>query len=116
MSKINIKIRIQNEEGNIDYNTQAILQEEVIKYKEPDGTMTIFDLNRNTLERDNKDFRMHYRFILNEKTNGSLEVKELGKIMDLQIKTNKLERKNNNIMITYEVEDNSFLYCIEEIK
>lgn len=113
MPKLNIKVTVINDEEKQSFITNAIIQDEVLKYKERDNTTVIYDYKNNSLFRENNELRMEYSFNNGE---GNIFIKELNKKLNLDIKTNKLERKNNNIEIGYIMEDSSFLYKIEEIK
>lgn len=116
MSKINIKISILNNETNNTLETLGIKDDNKIKYKEKDGTLTIIDLDNYELIRDNNELRMNYIFKENEGTTGTITIKEYNKNIDVVIKTNKVELNNNNISIEYEIENNKFIYRLEEIK
>lgn len=115
MPKIKIKVSIRNELEDTSYEVPAIIQEENIKYKEPDETTVTYQYNNNTLLRENKELRMKYPFDLNRRTTGEIEVKELDQSMKIKIDTNKLERKKHNIEIDFSIEEKNFLYKIEEI-
>lgn len=116
MPKINIKVTINNLEENTSYEVPAIITEEIIKYKEPNYTMVTYNFKDNSLFRENDELRMEYYFNSEKKTKGSINIKELNKKIDLEIKTKKIERKNNNIEIEFIIDSNIFLYKIEEIK
>ena len=67
-------------------------------------------------KRETKEIRIRYPFDKKKKTDGTLQVKgSLLEIM-LPIKTLKLERKNHNIDLKYQVDGNTIEYCVEEIK
>ena len=114
MPKINIQITVNNEEENHTYETTAILQDEVLKYIENNNTTVLYNYKNNSLVRKNEELRMDYLFDVNRKTEGTIEIKEIGKSIVLPIKTKKLERKNNNIEVEFEIDQKNFLYKIEE--
>ena len=116
MPKMKILVTIVNEEENISYETTSILQDNVLKYKENNNTMVFYDYEKNSLVRENAELRMDYSFDVSRKTEGSIEIKELGRKMSIPIETKKLERKNNDIEIKYQVEGMEFLYKIEVIE
>lgn len=113
MPKLNIKVTVINDEDRQSFITNAIIQDEVLKYKERDNTTVIYDYKNNSLFRENNELRMEYSFN-NEK--GNIFIKELNKELNIDIKTKKIERKNNDIEIEYVMEKTNFLYKIEEIK
>ena len=116
MPKINVLIRVINEDSNIEYNTTAIFTDNVIKYKAKDETMEIFDYNAYKLLRENKELRMEYIFKENETTKGMIFSKELNHVVEVNINTKKIERNNFDILAEFEVENNNIKYQIEEIK
>ena len=116
MPKMNIKVSIKNEAENQNYSVPAIIKEEKIHYRENQDTKVQFDYRENTLFRENKDFKMTYRFDLKKDTTGIISMKELNKNIELVIKTKKIERNNLNIEIEFQVEGKDFLYKIEEVK
>ena len=115
MSKIKIKVTIKNEQET-SFETMAIADDEKLKYKEDETTTVIWNKKENTLYRETKEIRIRYPFDKKKKTDGTLQVKgSLLEIM-LPIKTLKLERKNHNIDLKYQVDGNTIEYCVEEIK
>ena len=115
MAKKDVIITIKSQEENSSYKIKSIIEEDVIKYKEKNNTLVRFDYNKNTLVRENDEMRMDYIFRRNEKTEGTIKVKELSKTITIPIETKKLKRKNYNIEIAFKVADNEFLYKIEEV-
>lgn len=116
MPKLDVLIRVKNTDSNLEYKTTAILTENVIKYKSKDNTTELFDYNNNKLTRENSELRMDYVFDLNKETKGTVFVKDLNKELEVNIKTNKIERNNNDISIEFIVEENTIKYQIEVIK
>ena len=116
MPKIDVLIRVTNEDSNQEYKTTAIITDDIIKYKSNDDTIEIFDYNNFKLTRENKELRMEYEFNKNETTKGMVFAKELNHIVDVNIKTKKIERNNYDIDVEFEVENNTIKYHIEEVK
>ncbi len=116
MPKIDIKVTINNEIDQVDYKVKAIIEEDLIKYLEPDKTVTTFNYQDNTLLRENNELRMEYHFDIKKHTEGFIIVKEIDKTIKVKVKTNKIERNNHNIKINFNVEEKDFIYEIEEIK
>lgn len=115
MAKKDVIVTVKGQEENSSYKIKSIIEDDVIKYKEKNNTLVKFDYNKNTLFRENEELRMDYVFRRNEKTEGTIRVKELNQIIKVPIETKKIERKNNNIEISFIVSDNEFLYKIEEV-
>lgn len=116
MSKSIINVSIQNELEHTHYEVPAIFQDNRIKYKEPDDTIVTYDYEKNVLLRESKELRMRYQFTLSQKTSGEIEVKEFNHSMKLEIETKKIERKNQDIEISFSIDGKDFLYKIEVIK
>ena len=116
MSKIRIKIDIENSEGKLSSEVDAILHDNKLKYKEEDNTIVVFSYEDNTLIRENNELRMEYKFNNSNKTQGNVYVKELNKKINLDIKTTKLKINDNNIDVSFIIEENKFNYRVEVIK
>ena len=116
MPKLDVLISVKSNDSNQEYKTTAILTEEIIKYKSEDNTTEMFDYTNNKLTRENSELRMDYVFDLNKETKGTIFVKDLNRNLDVNIKTNKIERNKNDIEIEFVVEDNTIKYHIEVIK
>ena len=116
MPKLKILVTIKNEEENTSYEVDAIIQDNILKYKENNNTMVLYNYDRNILTRENEELRMDYVFDIKRKTKGTIQVKEINQKVDIDLKTNKLERKNNDIEVHFSIDDKDFLYRIEEIK
>ena len=53
MPVINIKVSISNLEYSEKFNTRAIIQDNILKYREKDKTIVKYYLDSNILEREN---------------------------------------------------------------
>lgn len=103
-----IKVRIDNTENIVDYTIDS----EVINYKELDNTSVYYDLKNNILIRDNDDLHMIYDF--NNKK-GTILIKEMDRELELSIENIDIERNKNNVRVSYTIENNDFLYELEEL-
>lgn len=113
MSKIKIKAEIINNDDITSYETQAIIQDDILKYTEDKNTKVIYNLEDHTLLRENDNIKMFYSFKTNK---GLIEAKELGKVIDLDIKVHEIKRDKNNIKVHYEIDKDEFIYKVGEIK
>ena len=104
MPRIEIKATIINSEETKELKTKAILQDEIIKYKE-DDTLVSIDLERHILTRDNNNYKLLYNF---EDNKGSINLKENNKIVEIPIITKNIERKND--IFIYQVEVEKWVY------
>ena len=116
MPKLDVLISVKSNDSNQEYKTTAILTEEIIKYKSEDNTTEMSDYTNNNLTRESSELRMDYVFDLNKETKGTIFVIYLNRNLDVNIKTNKIERNKNDIEIEFVVEDNTIKYHIEVIK
>ena len=115
MPKIKIRVLIKNSETESSLDTMAILEEDKIKYKEDKNTTVIWNYKDNTLLRETDQLRITYKFQEQKKTEGIIEIKEYNQNIKVEIHTKKLERKKNNIKLEFKIEQDEFLYCIEEL-
>ena len=116
MPKLDVLISVKSNDSNLEYKTTEILTEDIIKYKSEDNTTEMFDYTNNRLTRENSELRMNYIFDINKETKGTVFVKDLNRELEVNIKTNKIERNKNDIEIEFVVEDNTIKYHIEVIK
>jgi len=101
-----IKVKINDLETIVDSN----IDNNIIRYMEPDNTNVSYDLDKNILERDNEDIHLIYDFT--NKT-GSILVKEMDKELELSIENVLIERNNNNVRVNYSIENDDFIYEVE---
>ena len=116
MPKKEIIVKLKNNYIDDSINTQAIISDNKIKYKEKDNTKVILDLNNKELIRENNELYMKYIFNEKKETDGIIDIKELNRKILLKIKTKKYRINNNIINIEFEIENDIFTYEIEEIK
>ena len=108
MGEIMPKIKVIINEDELI--TESTITNDIIKYQEENGTNTTLDLNNNTLVRENNDIYMKYDF--NKKT-GTLEVKELNKVLDLKINNVHIYRDEKVTEIKYNIDEEEFIYRVE---
>lgn len=113
MPKIKIKAEIINNGDITSYETQAIIQDDILKYTEDKHTKVIYNLSDNTLLRENDQIKMFYSFKNNK---GLIEIKEIGHIVDIDIKVHEIKRDKNNIKVHYEIDEDEFIYKVGEIE
>lgn len=105
MKKMKLKITMITQNQKIEYITIGNYDSDKkeLSYQEKQEMVTDVKLNleKHKLIRDNKDFTMEYQFEVNNKTINTIYLKELGKTIDIQIKTEKYYYDNNNIEIEY---------------
>jgi len=108
MPKSKLKVRIDTIENIVDYTIDS----EVINYKEIDNTNVYYDLKNNILIRDNDDLHMIYDF--NNKK-GTILIKEFEREIEVVIENIDIEKNKNNIKVNYSIENNDFIYELEEL-
>ncbi len=112
MPKIRMKVGITNQNEKQTIQVSAIFQDDILKYKEND-TRVILDYTKHILIRENDNYKMIFHFNDNQ---GTIITKENNISIDIPIKTNKIERKEKDIIIEYIIEEEKFLYQVEEEK
>ena len=115
MSKINIKVTIENDDQKQQITTNAIIQDNILKYKEENNTIVKFNYLNNNLIRENNDIYMDYKFKKGISKN-KLLLKKYNKELIIDINTTKIEKTENDIEIDYIIEKDEFKYKIEVIK
>ena len=113
MPKIKIKSEIINNKDIQEEVINAIIDGDVLKYIEKNGTKVVFNYEDKTLIRENNKIKMNYSFLNNK---GLIEIKELGRIIDIDIKVGKITRKDHDIEIKYEIDQDEFIYRVGEVK
>lgn len=118
MPKINIKITLKTPDTTTENNYKAIFHPEtnIIIYQEEDKTKSQFDLRNLRLRRENKSLWMEYLFNEQEKTKGTIKVKELNQSLQVNIQTKKINQQNKNVEIEYQLEDEKYKYKLEVIE
>lgn len=116
MPKTKVKITTKSNNITDTYEIKALLKDNKLMYYEPNKTKVIFDYENNILTRNNKEISMEYKFDLENKTIGYIEVKELGKSLNLNIKTKKFLSDNKNIDLVFFVEEEEICYKLEVLE
>ena len=116
MSKIKIRVSIQTDENEDTCETMALFQDNVLKYKEKEETIVIFNLEKQELIRENKELKMVYPLKEKEITEGIIEVKEFQKEVKVKINTKSFERKQHEIITIFQVEETMITYHVEGLE
>ena len=116
MPKTKVKITTKSNNITDTYEIKALLKDNKLMYYEPNKTKVIFDYENNILTRNNKEISMEYKFDLENKTIGYIEVEELGKSLNLNIKTKKFLSDNKNIDLVFFVEEEEICYKLEVLE
>ena len=91
----NDELIINNEDVECEY------KDNIIKYKEKDG-INIIDLENQIYERDSKDYLMQ----INIKNNTfKFTLKEKNRTLSDNLTNSSIEKKDNDIIIKYQIED-----------
>ena len=89
--------------------------ENSIVYKEEDKTTSKIELTNQRLRRENEKIFMEYTFDEEKETKGIVTVKSLQKTLELNLKTRKIDKENQNIEINYVLENDEYKYKLEVI-
>ena len=110
MPKLNIKAIITLPEEKLEENTTGFIESGIISYKENNNTYVYLDINRHELIRENDEINMKYIFNDKKTTTGNIFVKELNKNIELDIKTNLIEKDEHKYKVEYMIEKETFTY------
>lgn len=115
MSKVKLTTFLHTSDNDLKYSIIGNINDKKITYTEQDElkTKVIYDYENNVLVRENKELYMKYIFNINEQTNGILKIKDLNKILSVIIVTNRIETDNYNLEVSFQVENNNFLYKLD---
>ena len=112
-----VRVTLIGNGNTTDFETKSVINEKdnTLKYVENDELNTIvkFDYKDYTLTRKNKNMKLRYNFVLNEVTDGELEVTGMNTKMILRVETRRIKHNKNNIEIEFLVENEKFKYSIE---
>lgn len=109
MNKVKLKItmissneKVENKViGNYDKENKRL---EYVDRQHLLTTMTL-DLENKTLTRENKDYKIFYKFSESETTINNILMKDLNKELMMKIKTNKWSFNDNELVIDYTLLD-----------
>ena len=110
MPKLNIKAIITLPEEKLEENTTGFIESGIISYKENNNTYVYLDINRHELIRENDKLNMKYIFNEKEITKGNIFVKDLNQNIELDIKTNLIEKDIRKYKVEYMIEKETFTY------
>ena len=66
--------------------------------------------------RDNNKIRMKLKFDTTKEITGTIKIKETNQEVLIPIKTTKIQKNQHSLKIEYQIEEQKFLYQVEEIK
>ena len=117
MPKITIKVTLITPETTDEKTYNAIYhpEENSIVYKEEDKTTSKIELTNQRLRRENEKIFMEYTFDEEKETKGIVTVKSLQKTLELNLKTRKIDKENQNIEINYVLENDEYKYKLDVI-
>jgi len=114
MGKNKIKVILESSETKNTNNTTATIEDNNIKYKEPDATNVTLNTKDNILIRENEKLLMEFNFDIDKITENTLYVKDLKQTLIIIIKTMNIICKKNYYKVEYEIIDNDkFNYIVE---
>lgn len=114
MSKINLKTKLYNLENTVySHHIKGIKNDNKLVYKENNIMVTLEILNNQIkIERKCDEYTLRMDFRESLTTPLIYDIKGVGNTK-LNIKTKKIEIKNNNIFIKYELIDSKEIYYYE---
>ena len=117
MPKIKIRVSICNSQNKNEYETNGIIQDDILKYKEPNKTTVLYNYKEDILIRENKELKMNY--ILKKKQHDKqnfLFLKDLQKKLFLNLKVTRFKKQRYNLYAEFKIEEENFKYKIEVVQ
>lgn len=114
LEKVNLHIKLISNDNVLDEKTIGTVNndsDELI-YFEKSTTKVKFNYQKNTLIRENNDLRLEFAFKKNSTTTGIINIKELQKNLEVDIKTIDIKQTKNSLEIKYLLEAEEYLYVI----
>lgn len=117
--KKSVRVQLKSKDNKIDFTTTCNYDKEKneIDYIELDvpNANVKFNFNNNTLIRTYNGFRLLYKFDETKITTGEISVLLENKEtkFDINIRTTEIRRKNQNIIINYEIEEEKYEFSLE---
>lgn len=108
--KKKIKVKIKNEQKEMEDIYQAIFSNEQIQYIEKENTKVKVNMKNLTLIRENHDMKMEYFFKENK---GTIFLKAYNKVLPLVIQVKNIIHNKDKLIIEYEIENSNFSYSID---
>ena len=114
MSKINIKVKLNGVDENVDLIISALKTKNKINYNENNIKVTII-LNEKEviMKRICNEYEIEFKFIEKENTISNYKLFGVSKIFDLETYTNKLLVDDDKLVIDYNLEGNDFSFILE---
>ena len=116
MKKIKIEATIISQDLKVKENVTGTIESGIINYQESNNTYVILDINRNEMIRENDAILLKYVFRENQETIGTILVKELNKELEIIVNTGTIERDDDKYCVSYEVENDSFVYEVKYVE
>lgn len=114
MKKVKLHIKLISNNNLIDEKTTGKIDDDLseLTYFENSSTKVKFNYKKNILIRENKDLKLEFNFQKDTITTGVVNIKELGKILKLKIKTIDIKNEKDSIRVKYLLEEDEYLYVI----
>ena len=114
MGKIRLREIFKSDDEDIDIDIIGIINKNKIVYKENDIKVTIVVLsNKIFMNRKHSNYEIDFVFENKVTTEATYILKEYNKEFKFDIKTTKLEIKEDLIDIVYRIEDNIFSFILK---
>ncbi len=116
MKQIKIRASITSKETKRIDKVEATYEEKKYIYyieKGKEKTVTIYNLQNDTLERDNEEMYLYLPFKTKEETLGTMIVKDINQEIKLEIYTKEILKNKKEIKIRYTLNDEQYTYKLE---
>ena len=116
MKQIKIRASITSKETKRIDKVEATYEEKKYIYyieKGKEKTVTIYNLQNDTLERDNEEMYLYLPFKTKEETLGTMIVIDINQEIKLEIYTKEILKNKKEIKIRYTLNDEQYTYKLE---
>lgn len=115
MERVLLKITTQSHLLSNCFNVEGILDRKsnILKYQEPDNTHVIINLFNHSLIRENDKILMTFKFSLDSVTENEYLLKDMKKVLKIDIFTHKVDIRKNFYSVEYSINNDRFIYTVE---
>lgn len=103
MAKVFIKSTLKNDDDIHMIETKGILKNDLLIYNDDSLTVHVCLSSPIMITRENDEYKIILKFDQNKIITGNYLLKEINSYIPIEIKTNKLQRKDEHLKINYEL-------------
>ncbi len=103
LAKVFIKSTLKNDDDIHMIETKGILKNDLLIYNDDSLTVHVCLSSPIMITRENDEYKIILKFDQNKIITGNYLLKEINSYIPIEIKTNKLQRKDEHLKINYEL-------------